>query len=214
MKKKKGRFRVRTCLHKYFRVPVLSDEEWNLLFKVQKLLAPFTAVTKYLQPRPLAHLSAIIPFYQVIKTKMEEAGEDELSDARHAILIDLRSRIWDYMSEGQQKIVCVATFLDPRFKDRFFKDFIYNPKVTKANDSVKKKRSFQEYLVNAVIEAFVPVAQNEIKQEVDLKEHESDVEDEFKAFARAHAPKRLRRELPENDEFRRLVEQVCTDYFT
>jgi len=138
VKKKKGRIRVRTCLHKYFRVPVLSDEEWNLLFKVQKLLAPFTAVTKYLQPRPLAHLSAIIPFYQVIKTKMEEAGEDELSDARHAILIDLRSRIWDYMSEGQQKIVCIATFLDPRFKDRFFKDFIYNPKVTtKANDSAK-----------------------------------------------------------------------------
>ncbi|PAV90487.1 hypothetical protein WR25_27141 [Diploscapter pachys] len=181
------------------RMPVLSDEEWNLLFKVQKLLAPFTAMTKYLQPRPLAHLSVIIPFYQVIKTRMEEAGEDELSDARRAILIDLRSRIWDYMGEGQQKIVCIATFLDPRFKDRFFKDFIYNPK---------------EYFVNAVIETFVPAAQNEIKQEVDMKEHESEVEDEFKAFARAHAPKRPRRELPESDEFRSLIEQVCADYFT
>ena len=44
---------------------------------------------------------------------------------------------------------------------------------------------------------------------MELKEHESDVEDEFKAFARAHAPKRLRRGLPESDEFRSLIEQVC-----
>lgn len=94
----------------------LSANEWSLIGKLVAMLEPFQRTTKDFS-RAASSISQVIPFIMILKSELQQVpGSEGILTTKEAMCEDLQSR-FTYVQSST--LHYVATFLDPRFKDRF-----------------------------------------------------------------------------------------------
>ena len=102
-------------------------KDWELMSQIKKLLAPFEKATKMLQYRD-ASISCFIPIIKTILTDLEDiTDKDEgIKSMKRKLLVSMDSR-FDHIE--YQNDLAIATYLNPQYKGRFFKDSATIPRV-------------------------------------------------------------------------------------
>ena len=91
------------------------------------MLAPFEKATKMLQYRD-ASISCFIPIIKTILTDLEDiTDKDEgIKSMKRKLLVSMDSR-FDHIE--YQNDLAMATYLNPQYKGRFFKDSATIPRI-------------------------------------------------------------------------------------
>ena len=101
-------------------------QDFQVLTAIHQALSPLSSLTDILSGEEYVTVSAILPMLQLIESKIlkDEASDPQLTkDIRSHIKQDLNSRYTSpKISAMVLKILQVATFLDPRFKNHFSDD--------------------------------------------------------------------------------------------
>ncbi|XP_047518192.1 zinc finger BED domain-containing protein 4-like [Pieris napi] len=106
-------------------IPQISPEEWLYLNKLVAILTPFEEITRNLSDTNTC-ISSVIPMIHVLKhtLQMEKEKIDTNPNFKNIIqklIEDINSRFCDLQSNT---LYSLATYLDPRYKLKFFNDVI------------------------------------------------------------------------------------------
>uniref|UniRef100_A0A8C5PW74 BED-type domain-containing protein n=1 Tax=Leptobrachium leishanense TaxID=445787 RepID=A0A8C5PW74_9ANUR len=96
----------------------LTANQWNLMEKTVNILAPFEELTRQVSSSE-AFASDVIPTVAVLHRMLsKEADEDHgIKTMKSTLLGALKKR---FSETEQNPLYCIASLLDPRYKDRFF----------------------------------------------------------------------------------------------
>jgi len=100
-------------------VPTWQDIE--VLQSINSALSPLSSLTDILSGETYVTVSAVLPMLQLIESNilMEKDDDTQLTkDLKIRVITDLQSRY--PVSNEVHKILQLATFLDPRFKLKYF----------------------------------------------------------------------------------------------
>ncbi|XP_058625330.1 zinc finger BED domain-containing protein 4-like [Onychostoma macrolepis] len=96
----------------------LTSNQWNLLEKMVNVLAPFEEMTRQVSSSD-ALASDVIPAVTVLqRLLLKQMDEDHGIKTMKSTLLDALQRRFSNME--QNPLYCIASLLDPRYKDRFF----------------------------------------------------------------------------------------------
>ena len=128
----------------------LTKNDWELIEKVVKSLKPFEDATKMLS-NSQACISSFIPVITTIIKNLETGQEHGVKTYRKNLKGSMEIR---FASVENEKVLIVSTFLDPRYKDCYFR----NPgTVTFAKEIIRNElRNFDSDNDNAEIELVEP----------------------------------------------------------
>lgn len=101
-----------------------DEETWGTLTNLGPLLKPFVEATELLSGSKYVSLSLVIPVAEFLVKDLEVAMEvlgDDLGAAAEA----MKDKIEDYLPHIRSKTHELATLLDPRFNQSFFKEINY-----------------------------------------------------------------------------------------
>ncbi|KAI4901092.1 hypothetical protein NFI96_010466, partial [Prochilodus magdalenae] len=102
-----------------FELPAtLTASQWSLIENIVKLLAPFEELTREIcQSDALA--SNVIPSVNALKRLLSKSAHSDfgVKTSKNALLEAVNTRFSDIYTEP---LYCVATIVDPRYKDRYF----------------------------------------------------------------------------------------------
>ena len=100
-------------------IPKLTSNQWVLLEKLIKVLKPCEQFTKDVSG-DCASISLVIPGYNLLRTYlMNLTGDEGIQTFKATIIEQLDRRFHNFTLN---EIYCMATYLDPRFKNRFLSD--------------------------------------------------------------------------------------------
>ncbi|CAK1589834.1 unnamed protein product [Parnassius mnemosyne] len=102
-------------------IPILNADEWLDLKKCVAILKPFEEITKELSSAT-ATIASVIPLIYTLKNTLETEKSKEETSENFKLMItkmiqDINVRFQDIENN---KIYTIATYLDPRFKLKFF----------------------------------------------------------------------------------------------
>ncbi|CAK1603352.1 unnamed protein product [Parnassius mnemosyne] len=102
-------------------IPILNADEWLDLKKCVAILKPFEEITKELSSAT-AIIASVIPLIYTLKNTLETEKSKEETSENFKLMItkmiqDINVRFQDIENN---KIYTIATYLDPRFKLKFF----------------------------------------------------------------------------------------------
>ncbi|CAG5041904.1 unnamed protein product [Parnassius apollo] len=100
--------------------PILP-EEWKIIESFIQLLRPFEEATRELSSSH-ALISSVIPIIQMLEKKVDEylTGSQELDPIRQAATTLKNELSTKFSSLGENNLYIIATYLDPRYKHKFF----------------------------------------------------------------------------------------------
>ncbi|KAJ8404125.1 hypothetical protein AAFF_G00344750 [Aldrovandia affinis] len=96
----------------------VPDNQWSLLEKTITVLAPFEELTRQVSSSD-ASVSDVIPAVTVLQRLLaQETDEDRgIRTMKNTLLAAVKKRFSDV---EKNPLYCIASLLDPRYKDRFF----------------------------------------------------------------------------------------------
>ncbi|XP_073470760.1 zinc finger BED domain-containing protein 4-like [Aquarana catesbeiana] len=95
----------------------ITANQWNLMEKMVNILAPFEEMTRQVSCSD-AFASDVIPAVTVLQKVLAKVDEDQgIKTMKSTLLAALQKRFSD---TERNPLYCIATLLDPRYKDRFF----------------------------------------------------------------------------------------------
>lgn len=100
--------------------PILP-EEWKLIESLIQLLRPFEEATRELSSCQ-ASISSVIPIIQMLEKKVDDylTRSQEVDPIRQAVTSLKNELTTKFSSLGENHIYIIATYLDPRYKHKFF----------------------------------------------------------------------------------------------
>ena len=94
----------------------LSANQLEIARKITFVLEPVEEITQVIS-KETATLSTVIPFVRVLLRSWEKEGDDRgIQTMKHQMTQSLKSR---FAGIEDNKLLCLATLLDPRLKDKF-----------------------------------------------------------------------------------------------
>lgn len=115
--------------------PSLSENEWNVISEVIRVLKPLHAATKELLRDCYVTISKIIPIVHGMEAALRNT--DDLSIAATLFRDNLLARFHERFDGIEETVHCaIATFLDPRYKDVAFRS---EKRVQEVKDLLIKK---------------------------------------------------------------------------
>src|ERR1700755_112997 len=106
-------------------IPTLSSYQWTIVEKVVQLLSPFEDISKESSNRTSTISNIRLFLLKAIKHTGEFSG---IISTVEEFSASTEKRFASYINE---KFLCLATFLDPRFKLKFQKDDIKEDTIKK-----------------------------------------------------------------------------------
>lgn len=97
-----------------------TTNQWGLLGGLQRVLKPFEVVTKDVS-RATSSASLHIPAAALLQHELGKQPNDGVGSMKESLIESVTERFANAEGNGA---LAVATFLDPRFKDRFFTEAI------------------------------------------------------------------------------------------
>ena len=95
----------------------LSSNQLDVLRKCIEILSPIEEITRSISA-DLASISVIIPYVRILTKTLEKNTDDVgIRGMKTELLHSLKSR---FTGIEENKLLCLATILDPRFKQKFF----------------------------------------------------------------------------------------------
>jgi len=102
-------------------VQQLSSHQLDIMKRVIEILSPIEEITRSISA-DLASVSIIIPYLRILIRALEKNTDDSgIRTMKSGLLHSLRVR---FTGIEEKKQLSLATFLDPRFKDKFFSNNI------------------------------------------------------------------------------------------
>ncbi|XP_066585487.1 zinc finger BED domain-containing protein 4-like [Prorops nasuta] len=103
--------------------PDISDltyHQWELINNILNLLKPFEEITKIVSQRDSC-ISEIIPFICTLRKFLQTDSNifSGVGSMKEDLLQNINKRFTEYTIFNNKNLI-IATFLDPRFKDKFF----------------------------------------------------------------------------------------------
>ena len=96
----------------------LSSNQLDVLRKCIEILSPIEEITRSISA-DLASISVIIPYIRILTKTLEKNTDDVgIRGMKTELLHSLKSR---FTGIEENKLLCLATILDPRFKQNFFR---------------------------------------------------------------------------------------------
>ncbi|CAO4364136.1 unnamed protein product [Caenorhabditis nigoni] len=130
--------------HPKLGLPEISEKEWEWSEYLYAILKPVAETTKDLQSRFGASIAVIIPSVTVMNFKFLQMKQDTKSADRlemlKIFLENFNERTSSYLDNDLLK---TASFLDPRFKEAYFKDAHKNAiiNILKKNETVEPENA-------------------------------------------------------------------------
>ncbi|KAL0869596.1 hypothetical protein ABMA27_005858 [Loxostege sticticalis] len=110
------------------KIPQLTSEEWIILKKLVGLLQPFEYVTKELSSANVS-VSSVIPLIATLQKILDEHDSTDEHIAETIITLrDELNRKFGFLEN--ETLFVTATFIDPRYKIKFFKSNLIRDRVT------------------------------------------------------------------------------------
>ncbi|KAH9643336.1 hypothetical protein HF086_008823 [Spodoptera exigua] len=106
-------------------IPVILPEEWKIMQNCVDLLAPFEESTRELS-NSNALISSVIPLIQVLTRKLDEQlnKTDNSEVVTHLITVLKTNIISKFSDINDNFLYTISTFLDPRYKTKFFSEIL------------------------------------------------------------------------------------------
>lgn len=100
--------------------PILP-EEWKMIESFIQLLGPFEEATRELSSS-CALISSVIPIIQMLEKKVDDylTRSQEIDPIRQAVTTLKNELSTKFSSLGESNLYTIATYLDPRYKHKFF----------------------------------------------------------------------------------------------
>ncbi|KAL0879444.1 hypothetical protein ABMA27_003195 [Loxostege sticticalis] len=110
------------------KIPQLTSEEWIILKKLVGLIQPFEDVTKELSSANVS-VSSVIPLIATLQKILDEHDSTDEHIAETIITLrDELNRKFGFLEN--ETLFVTATFIDPRYKIKFFKSNLITDRVT------------------------------------------------------------------------------------
>ncbi|KAJ8913579.1 hypothetical protein NQ315_013984 [Exocentrus adspersus] len=146
----------------------LTYHEWQLSENLINLLKPFEEITKLISSQNSC-ISEVIPFVSTLKAYLTNTKENNFSGVgtmKDQSTSSLNSRFRDMHLNNN---LVLATYLDPRFKDRFLDDKGNQIKVLKFVNQIREMTRMQEdRLVNFNLTSHIDSDSNSNDGEMDI----------------------------------------------
>ncbi|XP_065906823.1 uncharacterized protein [Dysidea avara] len=104
-------------------VPIWQD--LDVLESINSAVSPLSGLTGILSGEQYASVSTVIPMLYLLETDLLKEGAEETvltRDIKHRIVDDIKGR-YSRLNDTVNEILQVATFLDLRFKVKYFEHF-------------------------------------------------------------------------------------------
>ena len=124
----------------------LTATQLEIARKITFVLEPVEEITQVIS-KETATLSTVIPFVRVLLRSWEKEGDDRgIQTMKHQMMQSLKSR---FAGIEDNKLLCLATLLDPRFKDNFFVNNIIRASAKDMLEEELEADSAEESEVNS-----------------------------------------------------------------
>lgn len=101
-------------------LPMLSDDEWQMLERISTVLKPFLDITNEVSAKNIT-ISKVIPLSRCIGNYLEKMlAADELKSLQPMLKLMMEEITLRFSDVEDNALLAEATFLDPRFKNQAF----------------------------------------------------------------------------------------------
>lgn len=109
------------------KIPQLTSEEWMLIEKLISLLKPFEEITKELSAADVS-VSSVIPLIATLEKILKDFDSSDEIIGETAVVLK-EQLICKFSFLENEKLFTTATFIDPRYKVKFFKNTLTKGRI-------------------------------------------------------------------------------------
>jgi len=132
----------------------LSDHQWKLLERLKDVMEIFVKATQYLSSSSYPTLSAQLPYFSVLATRLENLADEYRTAGSDVELLAAITKAWQKLDEYHCKTgaaQAIATILDPRCKLATFRNLSWREEwIQEAQESIYRIYAAQYAPTNSI----------------------------------------------------------------